>query len=247
MLKKDEGLDDIFRAMDDLEGTIRQGDIKTQLNFNDFEEIIYPTVRDLLHLNKINKSVEEETVSKTRELLKIAANHKDEFVNLVEHQDFENSIWNIILETASEQPFVWKELIEKSIIQAIKIIHESDVHDGLSLLLAASLELPDRLFEEENPAIQILIKQLNSSNEKLVYWAMSLLWSQDYCFPAVVEGFQNNLGHKDWRIRIITWEYLRTWNRIHKLNIPLKPKLDFTDRMKQRIFRSFESKLMSPP
>ncbi len=247
MLKKDEGLDDMFRAMDDLETAIRQGDIKTQSNFNDFGQIIYPTIRDLLYVNKINKLVEEETVSKARELLKIAANHKDEFVGLVEHQDFENSIWDIILETASEQPFVWKKLIEKSIIQAIRIIHESDIHNGLSRLLAAGLELPDRLFEEENPAIQILIKQLNSSNEKLVYWAMSLLWNQDYCFPAVVEGFQNNLEHKDWRIRVITWECLRTWNRIHKLNIPLKPKLDIADRMKQRIFRSFESKLMSPP
>ncbi len=247
MLKKDEALDNMFRAMNDLETTIKQGEIKNQSYLSDIRQIVYPTIRDMLYLDKNTKLVEQEIVSKAEKLLKIAANHKDEFIALVEGQDFENSIWNNILETANKEPFVWKKLIERSIIRAIQIINEGDIYTGFNHLLAAGLELPDGLFEEENLAIQSLTKELNSSNEKLVYWVMSILWGQDYCFPAVIKGFQNNLQHKDWRIRVITWECLRTWNRVHKLNIPLKPKLDFADRMKQRIFRNFESTLMSPP
>lgn len=247
MLKKDEALDDMFRAMNDLEATIKRGDIKMDSHLNDFREIIYPTIRDMFYLDKSKQLVKEETASKTRELLEIAANHKDEFIALVDQPDFKNLIWDNILEIANDQPFVWKKLLEKSIIRAVQIIHEGNIYTGFNHLLSAGLELPNRLFEEESPVIQALIKQLNSPNEKLVYWVMSILWRQDYCFPAVIQGFQNNLQHKDWRIRVITWECLRTWNRVHKLNIPLKPKLDFADRIKQRIFRNFESKLMSPP
>lgn len=246
MLKKNKALDDMFRAMNDLEAIIKRGEIKKDSYFNDFGKIIYPTIRDMFYLEKSNTLVEEETTSQTKELLEIAANHKDEFIALVEQPDFENLIWGNILEVANKQPFVWKELLGKSIVRAIEIIHRGDRYTGFGHLLSAGLDLPDRLFDEKSPAIQVLTKQLSLPNKNLVYWAMSILWGQDYCFPAVVQALQNNLKHKDWRIRVITWECLRTWNRIHELNIPLKPKLNFADRMKQRVFRNFESKLMRP-
>ncbi len=55
-----------------------------------------------------------------------------------------------------------------------------------------------------------------------------------------------NLNHPDWRLRVVSYECLDTWGKEGKLEMDKLPDLTIRDKLRKKIYRNFEVKLLAP-
>ena len=246
MENKEEFIDDLYRKIPELELLLKKylwliDEIKIERSKQD--EL---TIRGILFDNNRIKNTEKEIEKFVAKFIEFGTLDKQVFRNVIFAENvLSNYALEWIFKELSNKSRTWKSLIEELLEGIVDTIQNGAKSNfGMNHFYSLILDLPNQFFTRESAIIKKLVNELETENVSLLYAIKYFLWHQDYVYPEVIDGFNKNLEHGDWRIRLITHEYLKTWKERYKFEGLELSGLRFWDRIKGCFYRNYESKLI---
>lgn len=244
-MQEEEFKDEICERILALESLVKRYERLVSRINGKIRQLENPSTKDFQFFQNMQEQFEKTLKEEAIALLHSAKKDKDFFYDiLVTKKDISDEALEWIYPAISKSPEEWSNLIVALMTQLIDSTKGGN-NENLKLFYALTNNLPQKYFPEESEFIQRLTAELDNRSVKVLYWVKYVLWQQDYTYPKVLQGFQKNISHWDWRIRILTNEYLRTWKREYQLDDINVPYISISDKIRRLFYKNFELDLLS--
>ena len=246
MSRTEQKLDNLYDHFHELEKLVKKYQTIVQFEHNKILRIKKLTAQDFLFSQKKIGKVENELKQAAINLVLSCEDQKQALDYLIVNEDCLSEIGlEVVFRAISLNPRVWFKQIEDYTIEVIEKYRDPSEKYTINHLYALLIDLPDQWFLEESKFVKKLVQTLAKGEDaKLCYCIQLCLWQQNYSYPSVVEGIKQNLVNQDWRIRLITYEFLKVWKIEHNLRDLELPSPTIIDRIKARLNKGYELKLI---
>lgn len=245
-MNMDEVIDNIYSQFSSLEELNNKINVKWEKLDNFIEQHTQEEGRYFSYANKKKIQYNWQTTRAVQQIISKNLDQKELFVELLikAEDDYGSRLSSLIFLELVKNISGWENQIKfLSEYYFSKWINDSENSNSLNSFVVLNDGLPEKFYNLDHKLSKDIKENISNPNPKIAYWSMWWVWEQEWYDTFFLNEFEKNINHEDWRIRVISIQYLNVWGKIYKNKKYKNLNIHWNDYLLKMINRKYESKI----